>query len=69
VLLAFHGLFSLLSCRTQDHQPRDGTTHNVPDPPPTITNKENTLQLDLREAFSPTKISSSLMALTCVRLT
>ena len=26
--LAPHGLLSLLSYRTQDHQPRDGTTHN-----------------------------------------
>ena len=25
--LAPHGLFSLLSYRTQDHQPRGGTTH------------------------------------------
>jgi hypothetical protein len=24
------GLLSLLSCRTQDYQPRDGTTHNGP---------------------------------------
>jgi hypothetical protein len=28
--LAFPGLLSLLSYRTQDHQPRDGTTHNGP---------------------------------------
>jgi hypothetical protein len=26
--LASPGLFSLLSYRTQDHQPRDGSTHN-----------------------------------------
>ena len=26
--LAPHGLLSLLSYRTQDHQPKDGTTHN-----------------------------------------
>jgi len=26
--LAYHGLLSLLSYRTQHHQPRDGTTHN-----------------------------------------
>jgi hypothetical protein len=27
-------LFSLFSYRTQDHQPRDGTTHNGLGPPP-----------------------------------
>ena len=32
------GLLSLLSYRTQDHQPRDGTTHNGPSLPPSITN-------------------------------
>jgi hypothetical protein len=36
-----HGLFSLLSYRTQDHQPRDGTTHNVLGPPTSIINQEN----------------------------
>jgi hypothetical protein len=30
--LASSGLLSLLSYRTQDHQPRDGTTHNGPFP-------------------------------------
>ena len=33
-LLAPHGLLSLLSYRTQDHQPRDGPTHNGLGPPP-----------------------------------
>jgi hypothetical protein len=28
LLSAFTGLLSLLSYRTQDHQPRDGTTYN-----------------------------------------
>ena len=50
--LASHDLASLLSYRTQDHQVRDGTTHNGLGPPPLITNKENALQLDLMEAFS-----------------
>ena len=36
--VASHGLLSLLSYRTQDHQPRDGTTHNGSDPPSLITN-------------------------------
>ena len=35
--LALHGLLSLLSYRTQDHQPRDGPTHNGLGPPP-VTN-------------------------------
>jgi hypothetical protein len=30
--LASPGLLSLLSYRTQDHQPRDSTTHNGPSP-------------------------------------
>jgi len=34
--LASPGLLSLLSYRTQDYQPRDGTTHNVLGPPPLI---------------------------------
>jgi len=32
------GLLNLLSYRTQDHQPRDGTTHNGLGPPTLITN-------------------------------
>jgi hypothetical protein len=36
--LASPGLLSLLSYRTQDYQPRDGTTHNGPSPTPLITN-------------------------------
>ena len=35
--LASPGLFNLFSYRTQDHQPRDGTTHNGLDSPPSIT--------------------------------
>jgi hypothetical protein len=31
--LASPGLLSLLSYRTQDYQPRDGTTHKGPSPP------------------------------------
>ena len=36
--LAPHALLSLLSYRTQDHQPREGATHNELSPPPLITN-------------------------------
>ena len=54
--LAHHNLGSLLSYRTQNYQPRHGTTHNGLDPPPPITNLKNALQaclqLDLMEAYS-----------------
>ena len=46
------GLLCLLPYRTQDNQPRDGTTHNGLGPPQSITNEENTLQLYPTEAFS-----------------
>lgn len=36
---------SLLSYRTQDHLPRDGTTHSGPGTPPSIINPENTHRL------------------------
>jgi hypothetical protein len=36
--LAPHGLLSLFSYGIQDHQPRDGTTHNGLGPPLLITN-------------------------------
>jgi hypothetical protein len=36
--LAFHGLLSLLSYRTQGQQPRDGPTHSCLGPPPSVTN-------------------------------
>ena len=54
--LASPGLLSLLSERTQDHQPRDGPTHNGLGPPPLITNWENALQLDLMEAFPQVRL-------------
>jgi hypothetical protein len=37
-LFASHSLFSLLFYTTQDHLPRDTTTHNRLGPPPSITN-------------------------------
>jgi hypothetical protein len=36
--LAPQGLLSLLSYRTEEHQPRGDITHNGQDPPPLITN-------------------------------
>jgi hypothetical protein len=47
----------LLSYRTHDHQPRDGTTHNRLGTPPSITDLENALQPDLMEAFSQSRFS------------
>jgi hypothetical protein len=55
--LASPGLLSLLSHRTQDYEPRDGTTHNGPSPH-LITNRENALQLDLMEAFPQGRLLS-----------
>jgi len=49
--LASPGLLSLLSYRTEDYQPRDGTTHNGLGPPQLITNWENALQLSLMKPF------------------
>jgi hypothetical protein len=49
--LALHGLLILLSHKTQDHQPRDGSTYNGLGPSLLITNEENALQLDLMEPF------------------
>jgi hypothetical protein len=39
-----HDLLSLVSYRIQNHQLRDGTTHNGLDPPTLITDYENLLQ-------------------------
>ena len=35
-----HGLLSLITYRTQDHLPRDGTTHGGLDPPPLLLKKK-----------------------------
>ena len=42
--LASHGLLSLLSYRTQDHQPWDGTVPRELGPPTSIIKEENVLQ-------------------------
>ena len=44
-----HSLFSLLSSRTEDHQPRDGTTHGELGTLPLITNHVKALLLNLIE--------------------
>lgn len=41
--VAYCLLLSLFSYRTQNHEPRDGSTHNGPGPPTLITNSENAL--------------------------
>jgi hypothetical protein len=41
-----HGLLSLLSYRTQDHQPKHGTTHSGPGPPTSVTNKKMPYRLN-----------------------
>ena len=56
--IASPGLLSLLSYRTQDYHPRDGTTHNGLGPAPLITNWENALQMDLMEAFFQLRLLS-----------
>jgi hypothetical protein len=47
-------LLSLIPYRTQDHQPRDGTTYNRLGPSPMVDNWENAWQPELMEAFSQT---------------
>jgi hypothetical protein len=52
--LAPRGLLNLLSHRAQDHQPRDGTTHNGLGSPPSITNyKKKILPGMVAHAFNP----------------
>lgn len=46
-----HSLLSLLSYRTQDHQLRNGTSHNGLGPPPSMINQENFLEPDFISAF------------------
>lgn len=54
--LAHHGLLTLLSYKMQDHQPRDGMTHNGLGPPHQSLTEKNAspsfLQLNLMEAIS-----------------
>jgi hypothetical protein len=67
--LAFPGLLSLLSCRTQDYPPKDGTTRKGLGPPSLITNWENALQLDLMKPFPQGQVLSLFLTLACVKLT
>ena len=67
--LAPSGLLSLLSYRTQDHQPRDGTTHNELGSPPSITNLEKApTGLSTARAYGGiflSEVSSSQMTNLC----
>jgi hypothetical protein len=67
--LAPHGLFSLLSYRIQEHQPRDGANHHGTMgwalPHQSLIKKES-LQPDLTEAFFSIKVPSFQMTLVCV---
>jgi hypothetical protein len=56
--LAPRSLLSLLSYRTQDHQPRDGTVHYERGSSPLITNWGTALQL---EGFSQLRLLPSLL--------
>ena len=49
--LVLYGLLSLLFYTTQNHQHRDGITHNKLDPFPSITSLKMVLHPDLTEAF------------------
>ena len=65
--LAPHGLFSLLSYTTPDHQPRSAPTQNGLGPSPSIVNYENALQTCLQpyllEAFSQLRFPSDFSIL------
>jgi hypothetical protein len=67
-------LLSLLSYRTQDYHPRDGTTHNQqsPHPTPSIISQENTPQAclwaSLIEVIFSAEIPSSQMASVCIKM-
>jgi hypothetical protein len=54
----------LLSYRTQDYQPRDGTTHNGPSPTPLITNWDGS-----HGGISSTEAPLSVITPACVKLT
>jgi hypothetical protein len=62
------GLLSLLSYRTQDYQPRDGTTHNGPSPT-LITNWENAPTAGSHGGTSPTEAPFFVITPVCVKLT
>jgi hypothetical protein len=62
-------LLILLSNRTQDHQPKDGTTYNwaVSSPIPTVIKKMSTARS--YGGISPVEVSSNQATAACVKLT
>jgi len=64
--LAPHVLLSLLSYRTQDHQPRNGAAHSGPGSPHQSLRKCPTAG-SYGHMFT-TEVPSSLMTLACVKL-
>lgn len=53
--LASPGMLSLLSCNTQDHQPRGDTAHTELDPLTSIINREIVPQANLVGVFPQLK--------------
>ena len=69
LLLAHHGLLSLLSYRTHDHQPRDGTTQHRLGPPPSITNFKRCSTTGFYGGIFSTEAPSLVMTVACDKLT
>ena len=65
--LASPGLLSLLSYRTRDYQPRDGTTHNGPSPLDHLLRKY--LSAGSHGGISPRETPFSVIIPACVQLT
>jgi hypothetical protein len=63
--LASPGLLSLGSYRTQNYQPRDGTTHNEPAPPP----PDHVPCAGSHGGTSPAEAPFSVVTPACVKLT
>lgn len=53
--LASPGMLSLVSCNTQDHQPRGDTAHTELDPLTSIIDRENVPQANLVGVFPQLK--------------
>jgi hypothetical protein len=62
-------LLSLLSYRTQDYQPRDGTTHNGLDPPPNVHKLRKCLTTESHGGISSREAPFPVITPVCVKLT
>jgi hypothetical protein len=67
--LAPHGLLSLLSYRTQDHQPRGSTIHNWLGLLPSVTNLKKCYTAGSYGGIFLTEVFFSQTTLACVKLT